>query len=56
MSGWHEQEFRERLRALVKQYTERKAGRGKVGPPANDVTIDAKVILFPRAPRLPMHR
>ena len=56
MSEGHEQDFRERLRALVRQYAERKAGRRQVSPPANDIAGDAKVIPFPRAPRLPMHR
>ncbi len=55
MSGWHEQEFRERLRALVREYARRKAGSRQVAPPANDVAADEKVIPFPRAPRLPMH-
>ena len=56
MSEGHEQDFRERLRALVREYARRKAGSRQVAPPANDDAADAKVFPFPRAPRLPMHR
>ena len=56
MSEGHGQDFRERLRALVREYARRKAGRRQVAPPANDDAADAKVIPFPRARRLPMHR
>ena len=56
MSEWHDPEFRERLRAVVRDYIERKARRRRDTRPANDVTPDEKVIAFPRAPRLPMHR
>lgn len=56
MSGWHDQEFRERLRAVVRDYIERKARHRRDTRPANDVTPDEKVIAFPRPPRLPMHR
>ena len=55
MSGWHDPEFRERLRA-VKDHIERKARRRRDTRFANNVTADEKVIAFPRAPRLPMHR
>lgn len=56
MGGWHDQEFRERLRAVVKSYVDRKSRRWRKAQPANDVADDKKVIPFPQAPRLPMHR
>lgn len=56
MGGWHDQEFRERLRAVVKDYVDRKSRRWRIAQPANDSSADTKVIPFPRPPRLPMHR
>ena len=56
MSEGHEQDFRERLRALVRVYAERKARRLKVAPLANDVAADEKIIQFQRAPRIHMHQ
>ena len=46
MSEGHDQDFRERLRALVREYARRKARSRQVAPPANDDAADAKVIPF----------
>ena len=56
MSGWQNQEFRERLRAVVRDYIERKARHCRDTHPADDVNAGEKGIVFPRPPRLPMHR
>ena len=56
MSGWHDQEFRERLVAVVKDYVDRQSRRWRKAQPANDVADNETVIPFPQAPRSPMHR